>query len=296
MPIPESSDLLLFLAIMREGNMVSAGRRLGIDHSTVARRLSGLERSLGVKLFTRTPKGSDPTSAAFALKPHAERIESELNAATASVAEGDHVVDGAVRLATTEMFGTHLVAPHLGRLRTRHPDLLLELATGSRANSLAKREADLAVMLAMPPRGRLLARKLADYRLALYASREYLSQHAAPRCRDDLQSHNFVSYIEDLVGFPELITLDQILAGANIVFRSSSATAQQAAVAGGMGMGILHMFAAAHDDRLVRLLPDEIEVWRSFWLVMPDDLQRQPRVRATVQFLEECVSTMRDWL
>lgn len=292
----ESSDLLLFLAIIREGNMVSAGRRLGIDHSTVARRLSGLEQSLGAKLFTRTPRGSEPTSAAFALQPHAERIESELNAASASVAKGAHVVNGTVRLATTEMFGTHLVTPHLGMLQNRHPDLLLELATGSRTNSLVKREADLAVMLTMPPRGKLIARKLADYRLALYASREYLSQHAAPQCRDDLQSHNFVSYIEDLVGFPELITLDQILPGANVVFRSSSATAQQAAVAGGMGLGILHMFAAANDRRLVRLLPDEIEVWRSFWLVMPADLRRQPRVRATVRFLEECVSTMRDLL
>ncbi len=293
LPMLNSADLQLFLAILREGNMVAAGRRAGIDHSTVARRLTALEQALDARLFERSPRGVTPTPAAFALQPHAERIESELLAASASVAARDSAVEGVVRLATTEMFGTYLVAPHVERLHLRHPALTLELATESRSTSLSKREADIAVMLTMPPRGRLIARKLTDYRLGLYASRDYVAQHGAPVDRGDLHRHRFISYIEELAGFPEMIALDQILPGAAIAFRSSSGAAQQAAVAAGMGIGMLHVFAAGQDDRLVQLLPQDVEVWRSYWIVMHADIQRLPRVRATVDFLDEMMGMMR---
>jgi DNA-binding transcriptional LysR family regulator len=148
-------------------------------------------------------------------------------------------------------------------------------------------------MLTMPPKGRLIARKLTDYRLALYASHEYLERHGLPENRSNLTGHQFISYIEELAGFPEMMALDQIMPGAAIVFRSSSAAAQQAAVAAGLGIGMLHMFAAGEDPRLVRLLKDDVEVWRSYCLVMPTDLQRLPRVRATVDFLEEVTGMMR---
>lgn len=293
LPMLNSADLQLFLAILREGNMVAAGRRAGVDHSTVARRLTALEQALDARLFERSPRGVTPTPAAFALQPHAERIESELLAASASVAARDSAVEGVVRLATTEMFGTYLVAPHVERLHLRHPGLTLELATESRSTSLSKREADIAVMLTMPPRGRLIARKLTDYRLGLYASRDYVAQHGAPVDRGDLHRHRFISYIEELAGFPEMIALDQILPGAAIAFRSSSGAAQQAAVAAGMGIGMLHVFAAGQDDRLVQLLPQDVEVWRSYWIVMHADIQRLPRVRATVDFLDEMMGMMR---
>lgn len=289
----DAAALQIFLAVLREGNMVAAGRRAGIDHSTVARRLSALERELGARLFERTPRGVTPTADAYALQPHAERIESELFAAAASIEGRDRAVEGTVRLATTEMFGAHLVAPHVAALHRQHPRLTLELATESRASSLARREADIAVMLAMPPKGRLVARKLTDYRLALYASRGYVESHGAPAAREDLARHRFVSYIEELAGFPEMIALDQVFPGAPVAFRSSSAAAQHAAVAAGMGIGMLHVFAAEHDEQLVRLLPGEAEAWRSYWLVMHADQQRLPRIRTTIGFLEEVVRTMR---
>lgn len=289
----QSPDLMLFLAIVREGNMVAAGKRLGIDQSTVARRLTALERDLGARLFDRSSRGVSPTPAAFALQAHAERIESELLAASASVAARDDVVEGVVRLATTEMFGAYLVAPHVEALHRRHPRLTLELATQSRSTSLAKREADIAVMLTLPPRGRLIGRKLTDYRLGLYASRDYLERNGTPASMDDLHRHHFVSYIEELAGFPEMIALDQLLPGASVRFRSTSAAAQQAAVAAGMGIGMLHLFSAEQDERLVRLLPAEVESWRSYWVVMHADLQQLPRIRATIGFLEDAVADTR---
>ncbi|NML12616.1 LysR family transcriptional regulator [Sphingobium sp. AR-3-1] len=291
-----SDDLRLFLAVMREGNMLAASRRVGVDHSTVARRITSLEATLGARLFDRSPRGVTPTQAAFALVGHAERIESELLAAVGSVSGRDSEVEGTVRLATPEACASYLVAPHVAALRARHPRLTLELASESRVASLSKREADIAVMLKPPPKGRLVTRKLVDYRLGLYASRDYLDSHGEPTVRADLNRHAFISYIEELAGFPEMIALDQILPGAPIGFRSSSSAAQHAAVVAGVGIGVLHVFAAGEDERLVRILPQEIEVWRSYWLVMHADLQRLTRIRATIDFIDDVMRTMRDRL
>ncbi|WP_254657157.1 LysR family transcriptional regulator [Sphingobium fuliginis] len=128
-----SDELRLFLAVMREGNMLAAARRVGVDHSTVARRLTNMEATLGARLFDRSPRGVTPTPAAFALVSHAERIESELLAAMSSVAGRDREVEGTVRLATPEAFASHLIAPRVAELRERHPRLTLELASESKA-------------------------------------------------------------------------------------------------------------------------------------------------------------------
>jgi DNA-binding transcriptional LysR family regulator len=291
-----SDELRLFLAVMREGNMLAAGRRAGVDHSTVARRLTRLEQVLGARLFDRSPRGLAPTPAAFALLGHAERVESELLAAAASVAGQDRTVVGTVRLATPEMFGSHVVAPHVPLLRARHPGLLLELAPESRSISLSKREADIAIMLGPPPRGRLVARKLADYRLGLYGARHYLAAQPGGVTRDSLPDHPFVSYIDELAGFPGLIALDQVLPEAGTVFRSSSSAAQLRAVAAGTGLGMLHVVAADQNPELVRLLSDQIVVTRSYWLIVHADLQQLPRVRAVIDFLDEVVRGMKGQL
>lgn len=287
-----SDQLLVFLTVIREGNTVGAARRLGLDHSTVSRRLSTLEAALGTRLFDRSPRGLAPTEAATALIGHAERVESELILAAGSVGQRDTQVTGTVRLATPEIFGTYLVAPHIAELRERHPALTLELAPESRTISLSRREADIAITVRQPPRGRLVARKLVDYRLGLYAAREYLDGHPAITSRADLDAHAFVSYVDELVDFPELLALNQARLGGSIVFRSSSSAAQQAAVASGAGIGMLHILAARHDTRITRLLTDDIEARRTYWLVLHADLQRVPRIRAVIAFLDKLVQRM----
>lgn len=287
-----SDQLLVFLAVIREGNTVGAARRLGLDHSTVSRRLSALEAQLNTRLFDRSPRGLAPTEAAAALVGHAERVESALIRAADSIAQGDSRITGTVRLATPEIFGTFLVAPHVAELRALHPDLTLELAPETRSISLSKREADIAISVRQPPRGRLVARKLVEYRLGLFASRDYLDRHGPVCARTDLDHHAFVSYVDELVDFPELLALNQARTGGKVVFRSSSSAAQQAAVAAGTGIGMLHLLAAGQDPRLERVLPNEIEARRTYWLVLHADLQRVPRVRAVIEFLDALVRRM----
>jgi DNA-binding transcriptional LysR family regulator len=102
-------------------------------------------------------------------------------------------------------------------------------------------------------------------------------------------ARSFVSFIDGLAAFSDLVALDQLLPAARIIFRSSSSMAQQAAVASGLGIGPLHVLSAERDANLVRLLP-ELEVKRSYWLIVHADLQRVPEIRAVIDFLEEIVT------
>jgi DNA-binding transcriptional LysR family regulator len=283
-------DLRLFLAASRDRSFVAAGRRMQIDQTTVARRLSSLEEAVGASLFQRSPRGITLTEAGSSLAEHAEKIEAEVMAASARLEESEGEITGAVRLATPEAFGNYLVAPNAARLHTRHPDLQLELVPESRAASLSSREADLAVVLNRPPRGRLVARKLTDYRLGLYGSAAYVSTHPPIADVASARAHPFVWYIDEMIDIPELRYFDQIVAGSATVFRSSSIAAQHEAVASGLGLGILHAFAADADPRLVRVLPGNVEVTRSYWLVVHKEQQRLPRVRAVIDFLTDLVS------
>lgn len=285
-------NLRIFLAVMRDRSLLGAARKLGIDHTTTARRLSVLETAVGARLFDRSPRGVEPTAAGLALLTHAENIERDVIAATTRIAESDPSVGGIVRLATPEAFGTSFVAPAMHRLHARHPRLQIELAPESRAVSLSKREADIAIALRPPPGGRLVTRRLVDYRLGLYASRDYLAGKGAIT-PDALGVHPFVGYIDELIDLPDLRYLEQVAPAARTVFRSSSIAAQQAAVAAGMGLGVLHVFTAEADARLVRLFPTQIEVIRSYWLILHTDQQRLSRVRAAIEFLDEIVAENR---
>jgi DNA-binding transcriptional LysR family regulator len=282
-------DLRIFLAVARDGGLVGAARRLGLDHTTVARRLTTLETALSARLVHRSPRGAKLTDAGLRLLEHAEKIEAEALAAGADLGAGDQDLSGAVRLATPEAFGAWLVAPNVKMLHTAHPNIQLELVPEARAVNLSKREADIAVGLTRPSHGRLYAQKLGAYRLGLYASQAYLDSAPPIIDLDSVKDHPLVWYIDELVDIPELRYLDQITTSARTVFRSSSIAAQQAAVASGLGLGVLHIFAAEQDPRLVRLLPQTVSIERDYWLILHEDQRHLPRVRAVATFLQDLV-------
>lgn len=287
------NDLRYFLAVARHGRLVDAARRLGVDHTTVARRISALEQAIGCLLFHRSPRGLTLTDSGQRLLEHAERIESETAAISAGLAGQDYQISGSVRLATPEAFGGFLVAPHIRRFRQMYPQLDLELVAENRSFSLSKREADIAITLGRPPSGRLFARKLTGYGLGLYASADYLSRHGPIRSADDLRGKEFVSYIDDLIHLPQLKFLHDVVSDPAVHFRSSSIIAQQNAVASGFGLGLLHHFSACADPRLVPVLPADIRIERAYWIVLHADLRSIPRVRAVADFLQSVVEAER---
>ena len=281
-------DVRIFLAVSRNGQILGAAKSLGLNHATVARRLTALEQSLGSKLFTRKTNGSELSGAGERFLVHAEAMESAMLAARES-AGTDSAIDGTVRVGAPDGFGVAFLAPRLGELTDRHKGLRIELVPVPRAFSLSRREADIAVTLERPREGRLVARKLTDYRLGLYAAQSYLDSHGTPASLDDLAGHQLVGYVEDLLFTTSLDYTNEFLKGWRSSLAVSSAMGQTEAVRAGAGIGILHAFMVKRDSSLVPVLPAHM-LTRSYWTVVHEDLRTIRRVALVAEFLIEIVA------
>src|SRR6218665_2604464 len=182
-------DARMFLAVARTGQILAASKRLGVNHATLSRRGSALEEALKTRLLVRRTNGCELTAQGELFLRAAERMETEMLAAQASIGRIDTAVAGTVRVGAPDGFGVSFLAPRLGKLTARFPELRIQLVPIPRSFSLSQREADIAITLERPEQGRLISSKLTDYTLGLYASQAYLGVHGTPQRVDDLKAH-----------------------------------------------------------------------------------------------------------
>jgi DNA-binding transcriptional LysR family regulator len=281
------NDLRAFLAVARTGRLTAAAARLGADHTTVARRIAALEGALGARLFDRSPQGYALTAQGERLLPSAEQVESLTLRAAGQVGAADQTLTGAVRIGAPEGFGSYVLAPLMVRLADRHPQLEIQLLAIPGVVSLSKREADIAVTLSPPREGRLVSRKLTDYGLGLYAAPAYLDVRPPIRTRADMAGHRFIGYIGDLLYAPELDYMQAPDVDIRVALQSSNLIAQLQAALAGAGLCVLPDFIAAREPGLKRVLPRDVGLQRSLWLVVHADLKSLARIRAVMSMILE---------
>lgn len=282
-------DLRIFLAVARARKVAPAARSLGVDATTIGRRLTRLSGDLGAPLFETIGGERRLTARGEALLAHAETIESAAMAAIGEVAGDARNLAGQVRLSVAEGFASWVLAPAIPAFHRDNPDIRLDLVAASGFLNPSKREADMAVMLARPRTGRLVAAKLGDYRLGLYAARAYLADHSAPLRLDDLGRHSLVGYVPEFIYAPELDYLGEIGSGLEARLRSTSINVQHRMVAAGAGIGVLPGFIGDRDPSLAPVLPGT-GISRSFWLVTHSDVRRLARIEAVAAWLKSCVA------
>lgn len=285
-------DLRFFLAVAQLGQLSRAADRLGVDATTVGRRLRRLEHELQQTLFEQSREGQVLTEAGERLRRLVEEMERSASGILAEAAAEQ--VSGLVRVSVSEGFGTWFVAHHLRSFVALHPAARIDLVASSGFLNPSRRETDVAILLDRPSRGPLVSRKLSDYALMLYASRTYLERCGRPvEDLSDLRSHPLIGYIPHFIYAPELRYLDEITPGLELTIRSSSINAQYRAAASGAGIAVLPCFMGDADSALVRLLPD-IRIKRSFWLVTHEETRRLARIEAFVDWLTSTVRAHRD--
>ncbi|ADZ71300.1 LysR family transcriptional regulator [Polymorphum gilvum] len=285
-------DVRMFLAVARSGQILAASRRLGLNHATVARRLTGLERTLKTSLLERSTSGCVLTPAGERFMTHAERMEAEMLSAASELTDTDIDVSGTVRIGAPDGFGVAFLAPRLGDLTARHPNLTVQLVPVPRSFSLSRREADIAITVDRPEHGRLIARKLVDYALGLYASADYLTRRGTPKTAAELRGHDLVGYVEDLLYSPSLNYGTEIVRDWSARFEIASALGQTEAVRAGAGIGILHAFIARMDASLVPVLP-EIRIHRAYWMVTHESSRPLRHVSVVQDYLRDCLTRER---
>lgn len=295
MQVSDWSDYQAFLAIARAGQLARAAHVLGVDATTMGRRLRRLEARLGATLFEQTREGQVLTEAGEALLARVE----DMARAASGIAEGAGEAGqlaGALRISVPEGLGTWFLAPRAAHFAAAHPRLTLDLVANSGLLSLSKREADIAVTLSRPRAGPVIARKLSDYTLRLYASPAYLAGRGTPVAPAELaEGHRLIGYIPDLLYDPVLGYLDEIHPGLAVALRSSSINAQHRLIASGAGLGVLPCFIGDADPALVPVLPER-RILRSFWLVTHKDTHALARVRAGKDWLTGAAQAGREVL
>jgi len=220
-------------------------------------------------------------------------MESTIVANQEAVGGSRAQLTGTVRIGAPDGFGSHFLASRLVKFTERYPDLDLQLVATARLFSLSKREADIAISLTMPKEGRIVGRKLLDYSLGLYAAPAYLDSTPDIASRGDLPGHRFVGYIEELLFTPELDYLPQVSPKISAKFRSANLIAQLNATIAGFGIAVLpHFMATAHPE-LRPVLPDEIRILRTFWMLMHADSKDLARIRAVADYIHETVESER---
>ena len=277
-------DMRFFLALCRTRSFVGAAGELKVTHSTVARRISALEAYLQAQLFLRTEKGCQITPAGEALLPHAERLESTVITLAEQVTGKDNQLSGCVRIGTPDGIGNCYLAARLNRFQDRHPTLDVELIPVPMYYSLSKREIDILITVQRPQKGNFIVRKLTGYKLGLFATENYLSDHPGIEDREDLRGHRFIGYIDDLLFDQDLNFLDEFYPGVRPRFRTSTVIAQMNAVLAGSGIGVIPYFMARGEEKLVPILPD-VNIERGYWLQVNPDSQQIARVRAAIDFI-----------
>lgn len=279
-----------FLEVARTQRVSAAAVRLGVQHSTVSRRIQTLERELDTILFDKSKvTGFTLTEEGIRFFTYAEQIEGTLIKAREEVSGQSLTLSGHLRIGSTEGFGNYVLAPLMVDFQRRYPGITLDIMPVPRFISLSKREADIAIALERPQRGPYLCTKLLDYSLKLYGSKSYLARSSPIRCKEDLLDHTFIGYVEELLFSDRLRYLEDIVATQRVIFKSTSVIAQYQAALQGQSLAILPCFMAAQDARLQPVLDDEIVVTRSFWMYCHEDLRHSSRVMALWDFLKKSV-------
>lgn len=286
-------DLRFFLELARAGRLTIAARRLGVEHTTVARRIQALERETGTVLFTRTPNGYELSAAGEKVLPVAQAMADAFSSTSQVFPHSPDPMDGLVRIGANEGYGTVVLPRHVAGLVTEHPSLSIEILALPRAIPLPRQEADIVISIDRAERGPYKIVRLAEYRLGLYASESYLDRYRPIRSRDDLKGHTYIDYIEELALAKNVPTPSSITQPGVVPIRSTSILAQRTVAESGMGLAILPCYLVPSSSCLRSVLADEISFTRTYWMMSQIDLLNTSRVRATWDYLHEAATSDR---
>lgn len=275
-------DLRHFVVLAREGTLSAAARLLAVDHATVARRVAALEAATGLKLVDRRARRYQLTDDGRRIAAAAMPMEEAAFAVGRAVQAAKPGLYREVSISSPPSLANALIAPQLFRLRRRHPGIRIKLIGEKRTASLNRREADVALRLTRPQEPGLIARKIGNFGFGLYGAPHYLKETPP-------HAFAFIAYDDSMDDAPQQKWLKALAAGNEIVLRTNDLENQAAAARTGIGLAVLPHFLGDSDPRLKRYDVTPTPPKRDVWLLVHRDLRATPSVRATMEFLTDCI-------
>lgn len=271
-----SDDLLVLLAVSRSRTFSAAGLDLGMDHTTVARRIRSLEKAMGGRLLIESAGGWEPTPLGEDACRAAREVEAALSILDRGAQARPDRLRGLVRVTAPEVFMMEVVAPAVASLANLHPELRTELVSVTRATPLHGPSADLDIAPSKSLSKRLVTRHLAAYQLGLFAARPYLEARAAVDTRSDLRDHTLIYYVESMLQVADLDLVDQFFPREARIIGATSVGAQARLTVAGAGLGLLPVYYARRFPELVHVLSTEAVATLSYWMTARQANLRRP--------------------
>lgn len=285
-------DLRFFKAVADTGTLSGAAGALGVNHSTVFRRLNALERSMGVRLFERERSGYLLTAAGEELADAAGDVAGRIDGVERRLQGRDVRLRGPLRVVTRDTLLQRLLTPHLAGFRESFPLVELELVISNQPPGL-NREAQVAISPTNDPDEQLVGRRAAGIAFAVYGAHDYLALNAE---LDDLATHDWIEPSGALVLTPAYGWMNENLEDARVVFRVNTFMGVLDACRAGMGLALLPCFLADGDDGLARVRDPNRELDLGLWLLTHEELRHTPRVRAFLDFMGQTIERVRPTL
>jgi len=286
-------DLRYFLAVARQGSLSAAAHTLGVTQPTVGRRIAGLQRRLGAKLFTPTASGQALSPTGRRLLPHAERMAVEGLAAERATSGRDAGLRGRVRITASEWMIGAVLGPMLRPFVALHPELELELVADVRHVSLTQRDADVAIRPSRFEQPDVVEREIAVVAFGLYASDSYLAELGSPDFARHCEGHRLIAMSEALTKIPDVSWLPALTANARVVTRTNGREPMVTMASAGIGMACLPRFLGDKAPNLRLLATPTPGPERQLWLGCHRDVRAVPRVKASITFVTQVFARLR---
>ncbi len=293
--LPNPDDLLVLLAVSRTGRFIAAAEGLGLNHTTVSRRIAALEKTLGGRVLARTAGGWELTELGQKAVRAAENVESAL-AQMAAESDASKQLSGVVRLSATDGFSAYIAAPAVAAVQRRHPQLKVELVTVTRPALQHRSGLDLEIVVGEPHVHRAEAFELGQYVLGMYASRQYLADHGTPTTVDELITHPLVYFIDSILQVDDLDAPRRLVPTMRNALTSTNVFVHVEGTRAGAGIGFLPCYMADRHADLVRLLPRQFNEHLPYWMVLRPEALRQPAVAVLAAALQARMTELADAL
>jgi len=265
-------DFRLFLAVAREGSISGGARKLGVQHSTVSRRMRALEEKLGVRLIERKKSGYELTAAGESLRLAACNMEYEVLAADSNLGGRDAKLTGELRISTINNMASGILMPIFASFNLHYPDIELHLIVSNKYTSLVEREADIAIRLTNTPTDTLIGNRLLTVASTVYASRAYLEQL---RATDSKPKWLGVT----CCGFHQAWTKNACK-GQHHNFFVDDTLLTIAALKQHLGLAYLPCFMGDREPELERVCAPDPQLNLGLWLLFHPDMKRTARILA----------------
>jgi DNA-binding transcriptional LysR family regulator len=274
-------EFRLVKAIADSRSLVGAAETLGLNHSTVFRRLGAIEATLGSQLFERSRSGYEPTAAGEEMIALATTMSESIVEFERRIAGRDVKPTGELRITTVDSVAAYLLAPILARFREMYPGVLLDLILAAQNLNLSRRDADVALRVTNEPPETLIGRKIGPMRWAIYGSEAIFARHGDKA----VEEAPWIGFGDNFSAYAGKRWMERVVGARRQVWRVNSVLSMaEAAVAGG-GLVLLPCFVGDANPKLKRSGAPLADLDLDLWILTHPDLRQAARVRAFMDFV-----------